>query len=174
MFYREIPGHMQFPSLYLCDMKPLKRIFTLLLFCIFCFSSCTTVDLYEKTVPIPGHKWESGYKPSFTFTIKDSSSPYKLYLVLRHNEKYNYKNIYINLYTHLEGQDSTQKFTIPVDLANNEKWLGTGMDDIYEHRAPLSEQTLKAGTYTFTLEQIMREDPLENVLDAGIRIEKKQ
>lgn len=147
---------------------------SILVLLVSCFLiSCTTVDLYEKTVAIPGHKWKSNYKPSFTFTIKDTSTPYKLYLVLRHNEKYNYRNIYVNLYTKLEGQDSTQKFAVSVDLASNDNWKGTGMDDIYEYRAPLSEQTLKAGTYTFTLEQIMREDPLENVLDAGIRIEKK-
>jgi hypothetical protein len=30
----------------------------------------------------------------------------------------------------------------------------------------------KKGDYTFTLEQIMREDPLKNVLNAGLRIEK--
>jgi hypothetical protein len=49
------------------------------------------------------------------------------------------------------------------------------MDDIYEHRIPLApEQNLKAGTYTFTIEQIMREDPLKNVLNAGLRLEKKQ
>jgi gliding motility-associated lipoprotein GldH len=137
--------------------------------------SCTTVNLYEKTVAIPGHKWQSSYKPSFTFTIKDTTRPYQLFFVIRHNEKYNFKNIYFNLYTKLEGQDSTQKLpSVSVDLASNENWLGTGMDDIYEHRALISEQTLKAGTYTFTLEQIMREDPLENVLNAGIRIEKKQ
>jgi hypothetical protein len=42
------------------------------------------------------------------------------------------------------------------------------MDDIYEHRIELAEtQSLKAGTYKFTLEQIMREDPLQNVLNVG-------
>ena len=32
----------------------------------------------------------------------------------------------------------------------------------------------KKGTYTFTISQIMREDPLEHVLNVGLRIEKKQ
>jgi gliding motility-associated lipoprotein GldH len=156
-------------------MKQIKRLFLFLVPCALCLASCTTVDLYEKTVAIPGHKWQSSFKPSFTFTIKDTTRPYQLFFVIRHNEKYNFKNIYFNLYTKLEGQDSTQKLpSVSVDLASNENWLGTGMDDIYEHRALISEQTLKAGTYTFTLEQIMREDPLENVLNAGIRIEKKQ
>ena len=65
-------------------------------------------------------------------------------------------------------------------LATNEKgWLASGMDDIYEHRIPLtpSDQPYyfkKPGDYKFSVEQIMREDPLKNVLNVGLRIEKKQ
>lgn len=138
--------------------------------------SCTTIDLYEKSVTIPKHQWESSFKPSFEFTIKDTSSPYKLFFILRHNEKYSFNNIYINVYVKGPGQDSAVKIQQDLVLATNDKgWLATGMDDIYEHRITLApEQSLKAGTYTFTIEQIMREDPLKNVLNAGLRIEKKQ
>jgi gliding motility-associated lipoprotein GldH len=141
--------------------------------------SCTTIDIYEKTVAIPGHAWKSSFKPSFTFTIKDTSIAYQLFIVLRHNEKYNYNNIYINLYVQRPGIDSTQKIQLPLTLATSEGWLGSGMDDIYEHRIQLTPQGedfyfKKAGNYTFIIEQIMREDPLENVLNVGLRIEKKQ
>lgn len=124
---------------------------------------------------IPHHAWKSSFKPSFTFTIKDTSSLYQLFLVLRHTEKYNYTNIYINLYATLPGQDTIIKIRRDLILATNDKgWLAGGMDDIYEHRIKLGDpESLKAGNYTFVLEQIMREDPLENVLDVGLRIEKK-
>jgi gliding motility-associated lipoprotein GldH len=135
--------------------------------------SCTTIDLYEKTVNIPEHAWKSNFKPAFDFTIKDTNSLYSIFLVLRHNEKYNFSNIYLNLYVKGPGQDTAMKIQKDLTLATNEKgWLGSGMDDIYEHRIELAApQSLKAGNYT--LEQIMREDPLENVLNAGIRLEKK-
>ena len=164
-------------------MKPIKRVFNFpvacalyLVSCILLLASCTTVDLYEKSVTIPGHDWKSSFKPSFDFTIKDTSSPYQLFFIMRHNEKYNFNNIYINVYIKGPGMDSTVKIQQDLVLATNEKgWLATGMDDIYEHRIPLApEQSLKAGTYSFTIEQIMREDPLKNVLNAGLRIEKKQ
>lgn len=137
--------------------------------------SCATIDLYEKTVSIPGHAWKSNFKPVFDFTIKDTTSLYTIFLVLRHNEKYNFSNIYVNLYVKGPGQDTALKIQKDLTLATNEKgWLGSGMDDIYEHRIELAPaQSLKAGNYTFTLEQIMREDPLQNVLNAGIRLEKK-
>jgi gliding motility-associated lipoprotein GldH len=139
-------------------------------------SSCTTIDLYEKTVTIPGQAWENSFRPSFDFTIKDTASLYQLFLVLRHTEKYNYTNIYINLYVKPPGQDSAIKFQRDLTLATNEKgWQATGMDDVYEHRIKLGDpQTLKAGDYKFTLEQIMRENPLQNVLNAGIRVEKEK
>jgi len=153
----------------------LRKKTSYLVACCLLLVACTSIDLFEKSVTIPGHKWGSNFKPSFTFTIKDSTTPYQVYLVLRHNEKYNFNNIYVNLYTKLEGPDSAQKFTVDVPLADKENWRGTGMDDIYEHREPLgAAQTFKPGTYTFTLEQIMREDPLENVLNAGIRLEAKK
>ncbi len=151
-----------------------KRFYLLIAISLQLIASCTTVDLYEKTVPIPGQAWQNSFRPAFHFTIKDTSSVYQLYLVLRHNEKYNYNNIYINLYIKTPGQDSVIKIQKNLPLATNENWKGTGMDDIYEHRIELGEpQTLKAGDYQFTLEQIMRENPLKNVLDAGLRVEKK-
>jgi hypothetical protein len=49
------------------------------------------------------------------------------------------------------------------------------MDDIYEHRLPLTAQPItlsKPGRYSFIIEQTMREDPLENIMDVGLRLEK--
>jgi gliding motility-associated lipoprotein GldH len=142
--------------------------------------SCTTIDLYEKSVSIPNHSWKSSYKPSFTFSIKDTTSPYQLFLILRHNDKYNFNNIYINLVTKQPGADTTQTARYDLRLAtDNEGWLASGMDDIYEHRIPLTPVGgrflfKKPGEYTFSIEQIMRENPLNNVLNVGLRIEKKQ
>ena len=161
-------------------MNFLKRLFLFLVPCLLCLASCTTIDLYEKTVSIPGHSWKNSFKPSFTFTIKDTSSPYQLFVVLRHNDKYSFNNIYLNLSTKQPGQDTAQVVRYDLRLAtDNEGWLASGMDDIYEHRIPLTPvggqfYFKKPGDYTFSLEQIMRENPLNNVLDVGLRIEKKQ
>ena len=141
----------------------------------FGFVACNTVDLYEKSVVIPGHAWDKNFRPSFDFTIKDTSTAYQLFLILRHNEKYSYKNIYVNVYVQGPGQDSAVKIQKDLELATNDAgWKATAMDDIYEHRIELgSPQPLKAGAYKFTVEQIMRENPLQNVLNVGIRVEKQ-
>jgi gliding motility-associated lipoprotein GldH len=153
------------------DVK-FKRLFVVLL-ASYILTSCTTVDLYEKTVSLPNHEWKGDYKPEFNFTITDTTALYEAFFVIRHTEKYNYNNIWINLYSRPPG-DTLHKAPFELQLATNEKgWLATGMDDIYEHRLRLTPPTrLKAGTYKLMLENIMREDPLREVLNVGIRIEK--
>lgn len=160
-------------------MKSLKFLLLFLAPYILCLAACTTVDLYEKTTAIPGHSWHNSFKPSFTFTIKDTAAAYELYFIIRHNDKYSFNNIYINLGVQQPGEDSArvEQFDVPLGT-DNEGWLGSGMDDIYEHRAPLvpvgrGYSFRKPGDYTFTIEQIMRENPLKNVLNVGLRIEKK-
>lgn len=129
---------------------------------------------------IPEHNWQSNFRPQFSFEIKDTTVPYQLYIILRHNERYNYNNIWLNLYTKAPGSTTASKAQYELPLATNERgWLASGMDDLYEHRillTPTSERFYfkTAGVYTFSLQHIMREDPLENVMSVGLRIEKKQ
>jgi gliding motility-associated lipoprotein GldH len=161
-------------------LKRFPRSSYLLLCLVFAILSCTSIDLFEKSVAIPGHSWKSNFKPAFQFTITDTVSPYQVFFVIRHSEEYNFNNIYINLHVQQPGIDTTQTIRFDLPLATTEKgWLGTGMDDIYEHRIPLTPSTQyfyfrKPGNYTFSLEQIMREDPLAHVFNVGLRIEKKQ
>lgn len=167
------------PLLFLHKRIGLKQlIFAALTSCLL-LTACNTIDLYEKVENIPGHSWKSTYKPSFTFNIKDTTSAYQLYVLVRHNNLYNYNNLWVNLHTKSpDGTVSKAQYELP--LATAEKgWLGTGMDDLYEHRialTPVNQNFFfrKGGEYTFTLEQIMREDPLEHVFNIGLRIEKKE
>lgn len=146
--------------------------------CFVCMAnSCTKIDLYEKVAVIPKHEWNNDFKPHFRFTITDTAATYQLYIILRHNNQYGYNNIWLNLYAKAPGETS-DKFTLELPLANNEGWLGSGMDDIYEHRIALTLDPEKfnfnkTGEYSFAIEQVMREDPLLNVMNAGLRIEKK-
>ncbi len=140
----------------------------------FSIGSCTTADLYEKNITLPGQEWDSSQKPEFTFSITDTVSLYRLYFVTRHTEKYAYNNIWINLYSQPPG-DTLHKAPFECKLASNEQWLATGVDDIYEHRIPLTNPIrLQAGEYRFMLEHIMREDPLRHILNVGLRLEKKE
>ena len=93
-------------------------------------------------------------------------------MVLRHDDAYRYKNIWLNIT--VKDPDSSYTIKREFTLADNSRWLGTGMDDIIEHRITfnLLPVRLKKGSYTFILQQAMREDPLDHILNAGIRVEK--
>lgn len=160
---------------------------SLLLACCLLLSSCTTIDLYEKVVPVPAQQWQSKFKPQFTFQIKDTTVPYEIFVLLRHNNQYKYNNIWVRLWAKAPT-DTAQSLSLELPLANKEGWLGTGMDDVFAHRIRVGAEAekytflkptangfyfSKAGEYSFTLEQIMRDDPLPHVLNVGLRLEKK-
>jgi len=136
--------------------------------------SCGTIDVYEKTTPFSNHAWAVNNKLSFEFAITDTASLYNIYTVIRHTDAYRYNNMYLNVTTVAPGDKAiTQQ--VELLLGDNTKgWLGSAMDDIIEHRILLTRfpVKLKAGKYNFTLQQTMRDDPLENILNAGLRVEK--
>ena len=152
-------------------MKYILSIF----FSAFVFASCGKIDVFEKTTPIKSQSWSYNYKPSFTFTITDTASLYNVYIVLRHTDAYNYNNIWLNLGSQAPA-DSMRYQNISIDLGSDAKgWEGTGMDDIFEVRKNITPGPIpfnKPGNYTFTIGQIMRENPLPHILNVGIRVEK--
>ena len=150
----------------------LKYIFILVF--SFAFACCQTIDVFEKTTTFSTHQWKSNEKLSFNFEIKDTVSLYNIYFVLRHEDAYSYNNIWLNLTEKNPAESVTVRREFILGNNNMQRWLGSGMDDIFEHRILINPQPrpLRKGTYTFTLEQDMREDPLEHILNAGIRVEK--
>lgn len=151
-------------------MKHLR--FLVLIIPVF-FAACNTVDVYEKTIPIPLHKWRSDTALPFTFVAQDSLAFYNVYFVIRHTETYHFNNLWIDFTAAFPGRKpQTQRLNLT--LANGKGWIGTAMDDIIEQRILLFNKPTKldSGTYIFSVRQVMREDPLENVLNAGIRVEK--
>ncbi|WP_290794455.1 gliding motility lipoprotein GldH [Flavihumibacter sp. UBA7668] len=139
-------------------------------------SSCQTIDVYERNAALENHRWQAGDKPTFDFTIQDTLARYNIFVVVRHADAYRYNNLWVNIHTKAPGDSTSRVQALDLQLATSEKgWLGAGMDDIYEHRIRISQApvSLKAGTYQFSLEQIMRDDPLEHVLNVGVRVEKE-
>jgi gliding motility-associated lipoprotein GldH len=146
-----------------------------LLISLLFLASCGPINVFEKNVAIPNHEWESGFKPVITFDITDTAARYNIFLVVRHQNAYGYNNIWIRGTVQEPGDTTVKSQQFDLKLANDEKgWLGTGMDDIFEHRVLIQEKTRfrKPGPYRFTLEHVMREDPLRHVMNVGLRIER--
>lgn len=135
---------------------------------------CGTLDVFEEMTAFPEHQWKNSDTPSYTFMIEDTAASYNIFVILRHEDAYHFNNIWLNITT-LAPRDTAKTQLVNITLANNTKgWLGTGMDDVFDHRARITRSPvkLKKGIYTFTLQHQMREEPLQFVLNAGIRVEK--
>ena len=137
--------------------------------------SCNPAGVYEQTAAFKNQSWAANQPLNFACEIKDSTKAYyNIFFVIRHTEKYHYNNIWLNITATADGKTVLDEKAKELQLTNNERWLGTSMGDIIEQRISLTPNPvlLKKGTYQFTIEQIMREDPLQNVLNAGVRVEK--
>jgi gliding motility-associated lipoprotein GldH len=158
-------------------IRGVKRSFLFLVFVVG-FSGCNwTTGVFEKNLEFNSHEWPSLIKPTITFEITDTVSMYNIYIVLRHTDAYHFNNIYIRAIVKEPGDAQGRTGVYDLQLATNGKgWIGTAMDDIYDARLLIQPKTRfkKSGIYHMTLEQLMREDPLKNVLSAGLRVERAQ
>lgn len=152
----------------------MKRFFPITFLLAVIFSACTTIGAYENNVAIPEHQWSSSFKPELNFDITDTAAFYNVFIVVRHMNAYEFNNLWIELQRN-NGANSLPPQRLNLTLADNEGWNGSGMDDIFEHRLPITPEggiKLKAGNHRFRIGHIMRKDPLPYIMNIGVRIEK--
>jgi gliding motility-associated lipoprotein GldH len=94
-------------------------------------------------------------------------------LNLRHTGDYKYSNIFILVHEiSPEGKTITERKEVKLALPDGE-WLGKGSGNLYSYQVLVKSKYrfAKKGNYVFQLEQNMRDNPLREVSDVGIRIE---
>ena len=142
--------------------------------CLLCLSSCKQLDVYEKDTTIPKYEWQTGFIAKGSFIIADTLASYNIYIVLRHTDAYKYNNIWLNMGLQAPG-DSLYYQKLNLQLGNDATgWEGTGMNDIWEVRKLLNGEPRRfkrAGTYNFSIAQIMRDNPLLHIMSVGLRVE---
>lgn len=141
---------------------------------LFLIVSCDPSRVYEENKKIPDYKWEIKSPLEFNVTITDTLSPHNVYLNFRHAGYYGFSNVYLFVDSWLPD-GSYARDTAELILASPDgKWLGDGLGDIWDNRILFKKNVVfpMSGTYRFQLTQGMRVNPLQGVMDAGIRIEK--
>jgi gliding motility-associated lipoprotein GldH len=143
--------------------------------CTVWFCSCGQIDAFEKNTSIPSYKWSTAFAATGSFDIKDTVSAYNIYIVLRHTDGYQFNNIWLNVGLQSPGDTMySQKINLPLG-SDAGGWEGTGMNDIWEVRKLLNSKPSRfkrSGGYKFNITQLMRDNPLLNVMSAGLRLEK--
>ena len=151
-----------------------NKIAFILLSIFFVLSACETKQLFEQSTIYPNHNWPSKQATKYQFMVTDTAASYKIFFVIRHHNAYHYKNIWLDISMKSPTNIITKKVA-NLNLADDARgWLGSGMDDIYDQRIPLTAAPvqLNRGINEISVQHTMREDPLDNILSTGIRVEK--
>jgi gliding motility-associated lipoprotein GldH len=139
-------------------------------------SSCVSDTIFDKQVTIENAKWFKGESARYAIGINDSLTAYDFYLTVRNTTDYRYSNLYIFMLTRFPNGNLSRD-TIECILADKTgKWLGKGWGSIKENTI-LLKQNLRfplAGEYQFLIQQAMRVDTLDGIINVGLRIEKSK
>jgi gliding motility-associated lipoprotein GldH len=157
-------------------MRALRVLYILpvILITLYC-SGCTDPNaVIDKNTEIDNHNWAYVNPVKYDVNITNADIPYNLYFNLRVTADYKYSNIFVLM--HQTGPDKKQLVTrYEFKLANNDgEWLGNGSGNLYSYQMMYkSEYKFPAkGVYHFAIEQNMRDNPLHEVSDVGLRVEK--
>jgi gliding motility-associated lipoprotein GldH len=137
--------------------------------------ACDNPDaIVEVNKEITNRNWTYIDKVRIPVKIEDVTASYALYLNLRHTTNYKYSNIFVLIHEIGPGMKrKTQRKEFKLAYPDGE-WLGSGSGNLYSYQLPLSEkiQFSKKGTYIFEIEQNMRDNPLREISDVGLRLER--
>ena len=127
----------------------------------------------DQNTAIENQNWSYANRIKNSVKIDDPNIPYNLYINLRVTGEYKYSNIFVLI--HRTGPKLKGVTRYEVKLANPDgEWLGQGSGNLYSYQVPFltNFKFPEKGTYTFEMEQNMRDNPLHEVNDVGLRVEK--
>jgi gliding motility-associated lipoprotein GldH len=158
--------------------RVLYTIYFLSLAALVLFSAGCTDNkaVIDQNTAVPDQNWTYLNKFKFDVKIGDEKALYNLYMNLRVTADYKYSNIFV-LITQVGPNKKSKVNRYELKLAAKDgEWFGKGSGNLYSYQA-LFRNDYKfpaKGAYTFYIEQNMRDNPLKQVSDVGMRVEKAQ
>lgn len=138
------------------------------------FTSCSDSVVFDAVQSTGVNGWQASNRLRFETEIADTANTYRFLLHLRNHVDYPYANLFIFLQTHMPNGNVTRD-TIECQLADpSGQWYGKGTGPYRQHLISLQNR-LKfpiPGTYTFYIEQGMRDTTLMGISNVGLRIER--
>ncbi len=157
------------------DRPNSRKYFFVLFFLSVVISACTNKkEMYFQFKSIEDAKWNQNTSFDFAVNITDTLSYYNVFLEIRNNESYPFRNLwlFVNLKT---PEGNLRKDTVNCELADAYgKWHGNG-SSLYTLSLPF-EQNVRfriPGTYLYSIKQGMRENELQGISDIGLRVAKQ-
>lgn len=134
--------------------------------------SCGPKRYYEKIIPVAQNGWQMDSLLTFRIDITDSTQYYDFYLFVRNTTNYAMQNFYVFFTTEFPNGYSAQDTLGFVLCDKYGNWTGKGHGYLKENQFLFKPKVRFAhcGTYTFTVQQAMREEKLQGITDFGIAL----
>ena len=149
-----------------------KLTIGLLFICL--FAACDKDIVFEKNISITDYRWDQNNVVNLEADIKDTTSLHNIYINIRNASGYQFSNLFLFLNTSTPN-GTVARDTVELMLADESgRWLGSGLGDIRDNRIlfKANYRFPQAGVWKFGLQQAMRVNPLPDIADVGLRIEK--
>lgn len=138
--------------------------------------ACTPNEDYSKMHTISQYEWHRSDSLDFDVFVDDTTAVYDLYITIRHNNDYDFSNLWFYLHTNYPSGKSGH-LRKQVKLADNKalKWTGECMNTICSAKFPIVRNLhlSEVGQYQFRINHVMRTNPLRGVMDVGLHLAKK-
>ncbi|WP_316810477.1 gliding motility lipoprotein GldH [Pedobacter heparinus] len=135
------------------------------------FTGCDTNNIADSNQTMPARNWSYANKVKVLVDITDSNKLYSIYFKLRHTADYRYSNIFVLLNVKTPKKKRSRRYEFKLAQADGQ-WNGSGSGNLYTYTSPLLTRFKfpAPGRYELELEQNMRDNPLKEVSDAGIKV----
>ncbi|MBE8727538.1 gliding motility lipoprotein GldH [Flavobacterium hungaricum] len=142
------------------------------------FFSCDKKRVFDEYKSV-GSAWHKDSIVTFDLPVLDSTKKYNLFVNLRDNNNYPFKNLFLIVALEMPN-GFTKVDTLEYDMADAEgNLLGNGFTDIKESKLFYKDNVKFRGKYKVNIKQAVRQsgkisgvEALEGITDVGFRIEQ--
>ncbi len=124
----------------------------------------------------PELEWLKKDTRTFSVPVSDNDLVYNLSLSFRYSNGYQYQTVKVRVSeTSPSGVESIKEYDLKVREANGD-YIGEPALDIWdsEHLVESKKKYAEVGTYTYVIEQITPNDPLNFAMEIGLILDKDQ
>lgn len=139
-------------------------------------SACIKPELFNQQIAIPNKSWSVRFIPEFRFNAPIKEDDYTLSITLRHTARFKYESVFLIVKKiNPSGRSVTYSIKVPL-AASDGRWLGTGAGSILTRHVAILKNVKfnERGEYRFTIMQNMSDEPLTEITDVGLKIERAE
>ncbi|MBX2904350.1 MAG: gliding motility lipoprotein GldH [Chitinophagales bacterium] len=151
-----------------------QMLYVLALMLVYVLSSCNSNVIFDKNNPLEHESWSYEQPQTFKVAIEDTAVRYNIYVSIRHSFHFEWRNLWVNIATQFpDGEKLSKRVNLLLSEADG-RWFGDCSSDNCFIQIPLQENVIfpAEGTYEFVITQDMRVNPLANIRNVGLKVEK--